>query len=80
MPAVDDLRDQMSEGGLSVAMNKCEIYSRGRFAMCNSHESIRVSSSGTKILGTPIGQPEYVKSSCSDSALDGQSLCDQVVA
>ena len=48
--------------------------------MCNSHESIRVSSSGTKILGMPIGQPEYVKSSCSDSALDGQSLCDQVMA
>ena len=80
MPAVDDLRDQLSEVGLSVAMNKCEIYSRGRFAMCYSHESIRVSSSGTKILGTPIGQPEYVKSSCSDIALDGQSLCDQVVA
>ena len=67
-PALDDLRDQFSEVGLSVAMNKCEIYSRGRFVMCNSHESIRVSSSETKILGTPIGQPEYVKSSCSDIA------------
>ena len=80
LPALDDLRDQLSEVGMSVAMNNCEIYSRGRFAMCNSYESIRVSSSGTKILGMPIGQPEYVKSSCSDIALDGQSLCDQVVA
>lgn len=80
LSALDDAQSNLSHIGLTIAPEKCEIYGECTTNSFKAHQHIPIAQSGTKVLGTPIGQPDYVREACLDIAKLGQSLCDQLVS
>ena len=77
---LNDAESSLKEIGLNVAIEKCEL-------LCNSlpdhphlDRAIRVVSSGTIILGIPIGHQHYVIETCLEFAKGGQGLCDELAS
>ena len=77
---LNDVESSLQEIGLTIATEKCELFCNKPPSPLHLDKAIRVVSSGTYILGIPIGQPQYVIESCLDIARSGQGLCDQLVS
>ena len=79
IPALEDMKASFSNVGLTTANEKCEIYISEDVDSCSTPVTIPISTSGTSILGVPIGDPENISSFCLEFAKSGKCLCDQLL-
>ena len=79
IPALEDMKASFSNVGLTIANEKCEIYISKDVDSCSTPVTIPISTSGTSILGVPIGDPENISSFCLEFAKSGKCLCDQLL-
>ncbi|XP_062504332.1 uncharacterized protein LOC134181136 [Corticium candelabrum] len=81
MVAFENLRSDFSSIGLEISSSKCEVFSSssGIKLLGDQISSIPTTSTGTTILGVPIGCPSFIQSHCSSFADSGNLLCDQLV-
>ena len=72
---------QTTSIGLEISSSKCEVFSSssGIKLLGDQISSIPTTSTGTTILGVPIGCPSFIQSHCSSFADSGNLLCDQLV-
>lgn len=78
LSSLDDSESSLKEIGLTIAMEKCELFCNGLPPPPHLDRAIRVVSFGTLVLGIHIGQHQYVTDACLNMARAGQDLCDQI--
>ena len=80
LSGLDDMTSDLQQIGLTVAIEKCEMFCNDQTTASKLAQSFRVVTSGTHILGSPIGHPDYIKESCLEIARSGQNLCNELVS
>ncbi|XP_062499045.1 uncharacterized protein LOC134176390 [Corticium candelabrum] len=74
--AFKDLQCSFTQLGLSVCPSKCQAYSR--VIPASWPDDIPFTSSGITVLGSPIGDCDYVQNYCLSTALSGAELCNKL--
>ena len=79
LSALENLRAAFLTVHLEIADSKCEIYSPNLEVNRISYmTTIPATNDGTRILGVPIGKPEFVEDACLESAKSRTDLCDKL--
>ena len=73
---LEDLKSSLLKVGLDIFDRKCELYCPSG-ECCNFPTSVAYD--GTIILGTPIGNSDFIRSQCIDIAKSGYRLCSELV-
>ena len=80
LSGLDDMKSDLQQIGLTVAIEKCEMFCNGQITSSELVQSFRVVTSGIHILGSPIGHSDYIKKSSLEIARSGQDLCNELVS
>ena len=72
----DDVKGSLKDVGLTIRDEKCKLY----YPDAPEHfaTTVPITRVGVHVLGTPIGAPSYIQSSCTRVAQDGSSLCSKL--
>ena len=71
-----DFKVSLAPAGLVICDRKCQAYSPS--SQVGWPESISLTCSGMEILGTPIGDDDYITSQCLSFAESGRFLCGKL--
>ena len=78
LDAFRSLRESFSKINLEIAKSKCEIFSPADSILIPDSEGLPVSHNGSIFLGTPVGTPAFISSSCLEFAQSGDLLCEEL--